>query len=222
MRAGANGLRGDAVDRDGALRQLRHRGDDVGPAAGPRLHRPRPRSSSSKAATTATPTALLVQAGSGVATLGAARQRRRAGSLRRRDAGRALQRPRRAEDVFASTAAKSPPSSSSRSRPTWASSRPRDGFLEGLRDALRRQRRAADLRRGDDRLPRRPRRLPGRSAASRPTSPASARSSAAACPSAPTAAARDIMADGRAAAGPSTRPARSPATRWPWPPASPR
>ena len=39
--AGADGRRGRAVDGDGALRQLRHRGDDERPAPGPRLHRPR-------------------------------------------------------------------------------------------------------------------------------------------------------------------------------------
>ena len=56
-RAGPPDLRGRPLDRDGALRQLRHRGDDDRAAAGPRLHRPRRRSSSSRAATTATPTA---------------------------------------------------------------------------------------------------------------------------------------------------------------------
>ena len=53
----APGLRPRAVDRDGALCQLRHRGDDVRPAPGPRLHAAATTSSSSRAATTATPTA---------------------------------------------------------------------------------------------------------------------------------------------------------------------
>ena len=42
--------------RAGPPGQLRHRGDDVGDPAGPRLHRPRRRSSSSPAATTGTST----------------------------------------------------------------------------------------------------------------------------------------------------------------------
>ncbi len=44
------------------------------------------------------------------------------------------------------------------SRRTWASSPPRAGFLELLREQRRRVRRAADPRRGDQRLSRRPRR----------------------------------------------------------------
>ena len=56
-------------------------------------------------------------------------------------------------------------SSPSRIRPTWASSRRSDGFLELLRERGRRQRRAARLRRGHLRLPRRaaaaPRSSPG-------------------------------------------------------------
>ena len=63
------------------------------------------------------------------------------------------------------------------------------------------------------------RRRAGAATASRPTSPASARSSAAGCRSAPTAAARDLMEQRRAARAASTRRARSPATRWRWPPA---
>ena len=52
-------------------------------------------------------------------------------------------------------------SSSSRSPGTWAASRRAPGFLEALRAALRRVGRAARLRRGDHRLPRRPRRRAG-------------------------------------------------------------
>ena len=54
-------------------------------------------------------------------------------------------------------------------------------------------RRAADFRRSDDRLPRRPAAARRSCSASAPTSPRSARSSAAACRWAPSAAARDIM-----------------------------
>ena len=54
-------------------------------------------------------------------------------------------------------------------RPTWASSRPPTGFLELLREASRRGRGAAGPRRGDHRLPRRPRRRPGAATGSSPT-----------------------------------------------------
>ena len=126
--------------------------------------------------------ALLASAGSGLATLGIPStpgvptgghrrhdrlpvQRRRRG----RRGGAALRRRPRVR------------SSSSRSPGTWASFRRRPGFLEALRDAVRRVGRAARLRRGDHRLPRRARRRAGAATASRPTSPCSARSSAAGC-----------------------------------------
>ena len=99
-----------------------------------------------------------------------------------------------------------------RRRPTRASS-------QALREITHAARRAAHLRRGHDRLPRRVRRRAGALRHRRPTSPASARSSAAACPSAPTAAAPTSWTRSRPAAR-STRPARSPAIRSPWPPAS--
>ena len=58
-------------------------------------------------------------------------------------------------------ASRSPRSSSSRSPATWASCRRSPGFLQGLRDAVRRARRRAHLRRGHHRLPRRARRRAG-------------------------------------------------------------
>ena len=113
---------------------------------------------------------LLVKAGSGVATLGDRRQRRRARRRRRRDTSSspyndlaAVARRLRAHPGDGSRR-----SSSSRSPATWGSCRPSPGFLEGLRELTRRARRAAHLRRGHDRLPRRPRRRPGASTASRP------------------------------------------------------
>ena len=91
-------------------------------------------------------------------------------------------------------------------------------FLTTMRELTRQTRRRADLRRGDDRLPRRPlqRAGPVRHHA-RPVRP-SARWSAAACRSAPSAAgARSWSRSPRSAR--STRPARCPATRSPSPPA---
>ena len=73
-------------------------------------------------------------------------------------------------------------SSSSRSPATWAASCPRPASSRACARITHEARRAADLRRGDDRLPRRATAARRRSTASRPTSRASARSSAAACP----------------------------------------
>ena len=107
-------------------------------------------------------------------------------------------------------------SSSSRSSATWAALAPREGFLEGLRRLSHRVRRAADLRRGDDRLPAGARAARRSCTASRPTSPAWARSSAAACRPPRTAGPPRSWTRWRRSV-PSTRPARSPATRWRWP-----
>ena len=108
----------------------------------------------------------------------------------------AVQRPRRrSRPPSARTAPRSPASSSSRSRATWAACRRARGFLEGLRELCDRSRRAADLRRGDDGLPRRVGRRAGASTASGPTSPASARWWAAGSRRRPTAGARELMAE---------------------------
>ena len=111
---------------------------------------------------------LLADAGSGLATLGDPGQPR----------GHRRRRRRRPWSCPGTTARRSPrrsPSTRSRrcwpsrSPPTWASSRPPTGFLEFLREATRDGRRAARLRRGDHRLPRRPRRRPGAATGSNPT-----------------------------------------------------
>ncbi len=106
---------------------------------------------------------LLVQAGSGVATLSLPDSAGVPRLLRGRDAGRALQRRRRpSRRSSLATAARSRPSSSSRWRRTWASCRRRRASSKACATHLRRIGRAADLRRGDHGLPRRPRRLSGR------------------------------------------------------------
>ena len=71
--------------------------------------------------------ALLAAGGSGVATLGPARHGRRASRCGGQHARRAVQRRARR------STSRSPRCSSSPSPPTWASSRRRPGFLEGLR-----------------------------------------------------------------------------------------
>ena len=78
---------------------------------------------------------------------------------------------------------------------------PRAGFLEGLAELCREARRAAHLRRGDDRLPARAGRRAGAVRARRRTSPPWGRSSAAGCRWARTAARRD-HGDGSRPAGP--------------------
>ena len=105
---------------------------------------------------------LLVKAGSGAATFGVpdsagvpARDRGE-----HADARRSTTSPRCARSSRRA-ARRSPPSSSSRSSATWASSRRRPGFLEAIVDVCAKARRGLDLRRGDDRLPRRARRHAG-------------------------------------------------------------
>ena len=95
---------------------------------------------------------------------------------------------------------------------------PAPGYLEGLR-ALRPPRRAAAIRRSDDRLPRRAGRRVGTTSA--PTSRAWARSSAAAFHCPPTAG-RSGSWKWSVRRAPSTRPAPSAAIRWPWPAGSRR
>ena len=158
-----------AVHRDGALRQLGHRGDDERAPAGARVHRP------AKIVKFAGcyhghADLLLVQAGSGVATLGLPDS---PGVTPGR--GRATRSSRRTTTSPRSSGSstehggRSRRSSSSRSPATWASSRRWTGFLEGLRELTADARRAADLRRGDDRLPRPSAAARRRSTASRPT-----------------------------------------------------
>ena len=111
---------------------------------------------------------LLAQAGSGLATAGHPGQRRRAGVRDARDGHRAVER-RRGRRRARSPSTSSPRSSPSPTRPTWASSPPVEGFLELLRNQADDDRRAADLRRGHHRLPRRRRAAPRSARASRPT-----------------------------------------------------
>ena len=111
---------------------------------------------------------LLAEAGSGLGHAGDPGEPGRPGGGRRGHGDRALER--RATALVAATDARtsSPRSWPSRCRRTWASCRRRRGFLELLRERGRRHRRAAGLRRGDHRLPRRARRRPGAVPASLP------------------------------------------------------
>ena len=138
-RAGAARRDADAVDGARALRQLRHRSGDER-ACGSRAPRPSATgSSSSKAAITATPTRSSCRPGSGAMTLGVPTSPGRPGRGGRRHAARPLQRSRRRSRRCSTRASRTDrrASSSSRSPATWASCRRRDGFLPGLRDALR-------------------------------------------------------------------------------------
>ncbi len=108
-RAAAADRGGDPVDRYGALRQLRHGGDDVGAATGARVHGPdeggevrgrvsRPRGRAARAG------------GVGAGDAQPAGQPRRAAVLRRGDAGRAVQRRgRRSRRSSSDWAERSPP-----------------------------------------------------------------------------------------------------------------
>ena len=121
----------------------------------------------------------------------------------------------------AARATRSPPSSSSRSPANMGVVPPAPGFLEGLRELTREH---GALLIFDEVITGFRLRYGGAqdaASASSRTSPAWARSSAAACRSAPTAAGARSWRWWRRW-GPSTRRARSPATRWRWPPASPR
>ena len=113
-------------------------------------------------------------------------------------------------------------SSSSRSPPTWAWSPPAPGFLEGLRAECDRRRRAADLRRGDHRLPARPAAARRSASASRPTSACFGKVIGGGLPRRRLR--RPARRHGRSSprSGPCTRRARCRGTRWPRPPASPR
>ena len=103
---------------------------------------------------------LLAEAGSGLATQGIPASPGVTGGGGRRDRGRALERRGHdaanltADDDLAAILVEPVPAN-------MGVVPPADGFLELLRQAADETRRAADLRRGDHRLPRRPRRRPG-------------------------------------------------------------
>ena len=108
--------------RAGPPRQLRHRGDDVGAAPRPRLHRPRRRREVRRLLPR--PRRRPARVGRlGRRDLRAARLGGRAALERRRDDRAALQRPRRrSRPPSPSAATRSPPSSPRRRPATWASS----------------------------------------------------------------------------------------------------
>ena len=138
--------------------------------------------------------ALLVQAGSGVATFGLPGSAGRHRGHRRRHDRRALQRPRRARRRRSRpTATSSPRCSSSRSPPTWASSRPAPASST---DCATRARATGALLVFDEVITGfrvGPGGHAGHAPASRPTCRSSARSSAAGCRSPRSAAGARVM-----------------------------
>ncbi len=138
----------DAVDRAGALHELRHRSDDERAACGACGDK-RDRSSSSPAAITGMPTAFLVDAGSGALTLGvptspgvaaAAAALHAHASLQRSAIGRVALAEQPGPDRRRHRRARWPA--------TWASSPPQPGFSTGSARCAT-PRRAAGVRRGD-------------------------------------------------------------------------
>ena len=127
------------VDRDGALRQLGHRGDDERRPRWPAASPAATRSSSSTAATTATPTPCWSRPAAACRRFGAARQPGRAQATTADTLVAPYNDLERGARLFESTATRSPPSSSSRSPATWASCRPPPGFLAGPARAVHAQ-----------------------------------------------------------------------------------
>ena len=197
--AGRGDRRPGRAGRAGAPGQQRHRGDDERAAPGPGVHRP-------------------LQGGQVRRAL--PRSRRRPARRRRQRASRPSPCPTPPgspassagetivlpyNDLAAARGGvrrarrrRSPPSSPRRRRATWAWCRPPPGFTEALRRLDPRARRAAHLRRGDDRLPGA---APpagtasrARTTRARPTCSPSARSWAAAFPAAAFGGRADIMA----------------------------
>ena len=132
---------------------------------------------------------LLAAAGSGVATLGLPDSPGVTAATVARHAGRAVQRSRRGGGAVRSAAASEIAAVLVEPVPgNMGVVPPVPGFLQGLRAVTRALRRAARLRRGDDRLAGASARARRCSTGSSPTSPASARSSAAGFRPRPTAA----------------------------------
>ena len=176
--------------RDGAHGQLRHRGHAVGD---PRWRAAPPgatASSSSRAATTATATRFLVKAGSGALTLGVPTSPGVPKALADLTLDPALQRLRRRRralfDAVRRRHRRPDRRAGGRQRQLPAAAR---RLPAAPARAVHAARRAADLRRSDDRLPRRARRRAGALRHHAGPDAPSARSSAAACRWAPTAAA---------------------------------
>ena len=210
-----------AVGRQGAPRVVGHRGGDDRGAPGPGRHRSRPKILKFAGCYHGHVDALLVAAGSGVATLGlpgsAGRHRGHRGRHRRR----ALQRRGRARRGVRPLRRRARRGARGADRRQHGPGGARaDGFLDGLRAPLHRRRRAAGLRRGDHRLPARARRRAGplrhhprpldvrQGRRRRPP----ARRASAAGPTSWTSSPRSV---------PCTRRARCAGTRSPPPPASP-
>ena len=155
---------------DGAVRQQRHRGDDERHPPGPGRDRARHRSSSASAAITATPTGCSSQAGSGALTLGTPSSPG-VPQVDHRDHGRSSITTTSTMPWRSSrnTPGRSPASSSSRSRGTWAWSRRRRDTWRGCGRCATQHGALLHLRRSDDRLPRRLGRGAGRATTSSPT-----------------------------------------------------
>ena len=155
----ARGRAAGAGRRDAADDLLGHRGDDDGAA-------PRARGRPARACVKFAGAyhghfdGLLAQAGFGPGHAGAPRQPGRAGGGRgRRPWSCPGTTPTRCAPRPSATSRRR--SSPSRCRPTWASCRRADGLPRAAARARRRQRGAADPRRGHQRLPRRARRRAG-------------------------------------------------------------
>ena len=154
--------------RTGAADELRHRGDEHRRAARPRVHGPGPADRRSTATSTAPPTPCWPPAAAASPRSGSPGHGGRAGRRRRRDDGRAVQRGARHRRRRGRRDRRAGGRQHGRGRPA-------PGVPGGPARGVRPGRRAADLRRGDHRVPPRQRRRPGEVRRARPTSRRSAR-----------------------------------------------
>ena len=187
-RAGRADHRGGAVGREGAAGELRHRSDDERHPPGPRLHGPR----RDRQVRRQLPRPRRQPAGGGGQLGGDARRAELARRHRRhvaRHAGAASTTTSAGwKQAFAAHGDEIAGVILEPVVGNMGVVVPTPEFVAALNRLTRAARRAADLRRSDDRLPRRLRRRPVAVRASSPTSRRSARSSAAGCRWAPTAA----------------------------------
>ena len=160
--------------------------------------------------------ALLVKAGSGVATLGIPGSAGVPEEIVQLHARAALQRSRRRRSSLRRPKAQIACIIVEPVVGNMGCVLPRRAILQALRADHRASRRAADLRRGDDRLPRRPGRSPG--ALRDHARPDHARQDHRRRAARRRLRRRAEIMDWSPRSAPSTRPARSAATRWPWPP----